>query len=54
MKDSEFWTLEQSAVIADFWKQWLDAAEVGDERAGEFLEVFGPWAEHELAKRPRS
>ncbi len=54
MKDAEFWTLEQSAVIADYWKKWIDAAEAGDEQAREFLEAFGPWAERELAKRHKS
>jgi hypothetical protein len=52
--DSQLWTLEKSAAIADLWDQLLGAADAGDERARDFLATFGPWAREQLAKRPRS
>lgn len=48
------WSLEKSGEIADLWRQLLDAADAGDERARDFLAMFGPWAQVELRKRPRS
>lgn len=52
--DPLFWTLQKSAQIADLWEQLLGAADAGDERARDFLATFGPWAQGELAKRPKS
>jgi hypothetical protein len=48
------WSLKKSEEIADLWKELLDAADAGDERARDFLAMFGPWARDELAKRPKS
>jgi hypothetical protein len=52
--ETQLWTLEKSAEIADLWEQLLVAADAGDERARDFLATFGPWARGELAKLPRS
>lgn len=41
-------------MIADLWKQLLDAADAGDEQARMFLGTFGPWARDELARRAKS
>jgi hypothetical protein len=48
------WSFEKSGEIADLWRQLLDAADAGDERARDFLATLGPWARDELAKRPKS
>ena len=48
-----FWTLEQSAEIADYWQKLIDAADAGDERAKDFLGTFGPWASRQLDKQVR-
>jgi len=52
--EPQLWTLEKSAAIADLWEQLIGAADAGDERAGDFLATFGPWARDQLAKRPKS
>jgi hypothetical protein len=52
--ETQLWTLEKSAEIADLWERLLQAADAGDERARDFLATFSPWARDELAKRPKS
>ena len=52
--DPQFWTLQQSAEIADLWEQLFVAADSGDERARDFLETFEPWARDELGTRRKS
>jgi len=52
--ETQLWTLEKSAEIADLWEQLLGAADAGDERARDFLATFGPWARDQLAARRKS
>ena len=42
-----------SNEVAEHWAKLIEAAEAGDERAKEFLDLFGPWAQERLKDWPR-
>lgn len=44
---------DPEAMIADMWRQLLDAADQGDEQVRLFLRTFEPWAREQLARRAK-